>query len=1018
MPRRTSRAPKQVFTRVPKANLKNRQKLDALAIAGQQVTERPGIRRSRLGELEDSSDDGRTGYRAQRANKRRRIEGHDEDNDIEQGSDSDGNTWQLGAVDSGADSDLDSNEAMNESDEERFADFVFGGSKSGGDCRGQSKRNRRRNAADQPDTDTNLTSINLSENIDDLAGPWSKGIKEAEDEQDSLGEEAVDLATALDMNEAEEQLKENVQKSQYEKDQTSSISEHSRGSQTSSASGSGVDSEEEEGGDTDEISNNDTDNADDGKESTFSFSDDDAEDIGNHIKLQNFVESLKKDESPDSSRARANFKNLPDEPSPFGVRPSQKLTVADILPTITDSRLRQSLKVLHNNKDDEGSSYRKGVPGKLAPPLAKRQQDQLDRSAAYEKSKETLNRWIDTVKHNRRADHLSFPLSSPNALARLGSKELLPTSQSQPITSLEHAIQNIMKDSGLGSVNGKTEEDQIQALEQLEERKMPIDEVHARRAELRRQRDLMFREEKRARRIKKIKSKAYRRVHRKVRDKEAQLERQAMAEAGLLNSEDEREQNDRRRAEERMGARHRESKWAKAAKASGKTNWDVEAKSGITDIARRDEELRRKIEGRSMRHHDTASAESSSSSDRDDSEFDSDDEGTQRLKRSLAAIDEANDPIPPNSNLASMKFMQRAEAGRKATNDADMVQLREHLTEDLKEQRSDIDDTATKGRQRFGPRNDIAQPTKAQRTQANEFEAPLSENDSDGSLVSGEEDRVESLTKPVSTRPKTPLKRKGIVINPKASQTASRDLDTFYSPWLADTSKSRKIANDDILQINIEGHAGSNSRIQPTPPATTSGRPKSKNLQPSTSSHTEMTTQWSESESENGNDVLSAPEPYMTQEQLVRAGFAGDDVENDFAKEKEELVQEEGDQVIDNTLPGWGSWTGEGTSKREQKRAKGRFVTTVKGVDPQKRKDAKLDRVLINEKKVKKVSKQNGKYLASELPFPYASRQQYERAIRMSLGPEWNTKNTFQDATKPRVLIKQGIIRPMERPMV
>jgi U3 small nucleolar RNA-associated protein 14 len=61
---------------------------------------------------------------------------------------------------------------------------------------------------------------------------------------------------------------------------------------------------------------------------------------------------------------------------------------------------------------------------------------------------------------------------------------------------------------------------------------------------------------------------------------------------------------------------------------------------------------------------------------------------------------------------------------------------------------------------------------------------------------------------------------------------------------------------------------------------------------------------------------------------------------------------------------------------------------------------------------------QNTKYLASQLPFPFETKQQYERSLRLPVGPEWTTKETFQDATTPRVLIKQGIIRPMEKPLV
>lgn len=59
---------------------------------------------------------------------------------------------------------------------------------------------------------------------------------------------------------------------------------------------------------------------------------------------------------------------------------------------------------------------------------------------------------------------------------------------------------------------------------------------------------------------------------------------------------------------------------------------------------------------------------------------------------------------------------------------------------------------------------------------------------------------------------------------------------------------------------------------------------------------------------------------------------------------------------------------------------------------------------------------QNDKFMASQLPHPYESRLQYERALRLPVGPEWMTKETFQEATKPRVIIKQGIIAPIAKP--
>ncbi|KAI5302782.1 Serine/threonine-protein kinase [Ascosphaera pollenicola] len=55
---------------------------------------------------------------------------------------------------------------------------------------------------------------------------------------------------------------------------------------------------------------------------------------------------------------------------------------------------------------------------------------------------------------------------------------------------------------------------------------------------------------------------------------------------------------------------------------------------------------------------------------------------------------------------------------------------------------------------------------------------------------------------------------------------------------------------------------------------------------------------------------------------------------------------------------------------------------------------------------------------SEEEAHPFESRQQYERSLRLPVGPEWTTKTTFQDATKPRVMLKQGIIKPLEKPLV
>lgn len=71
--------------------------------------------------------------------------------------------------------------------------------------------------------------------------------------------------------------------------------------------------------------------------------------------------------------------------------------------------------------------------------------------------------------------------------------------------SLEHDLSNILTQYGYEESNQKKKEEQ-----QLESRQLTREEIRAKQAELAKMRSLMFFAEKKAKRIKKIKSKSYR----------------------------------------------------------------------------------------------------------------------------------------------------------------------------------------------------------------------------------------------------------------------------------------------------------------------------------------------------------------------------------------------------------------------------------------------------------------------------------------------------------------------------
>ena len=68
------------------------------------------------------------------------------------------------------------------------------------------------------------------------------------------------------------------------------------------------------------------------------------------------------------------------------------------------------------------------------------------------------------------------------------------------------------------------------------------------------------------------------------------------------------------------------------------------------------------------------------------------------------------------------------------------------------------------------------------------------------------------------------------------------------------------------------------------------------------------------------------------------------------------------------------------------------------------RKDAALRHVIISEKRNKKASK----FTTAGVPFPFKTREQFERSLRNPLGLEWNTAASHAQQVEPRVRTVRG----------
>lgn len=958
MPGRKSHG--QPLLKNPKVRNKSKSRsLSALSIASQLAPEKIKIRQHRLGTQEGSSKIKRRHRDTNNEDEeeeedqiiKRQRKGHTKTTsnelDLDEGSDSEGNEWKLGQVDTDDDSDLDSDEAFGESDEERFDGFAFSGSKK------------------KPKKKSSRTRTNdLNEEDPDDSGSQT-------DESD-LGEGAVDLATILDDEFLGSDTEITQGPSSERKKHNSADRRHSD------------DNSDDESEDDSELSS-----SDDGVD--YAEDRDDNLDPTKVVALQNLISNLSQNIEPyahDNKNSNLGYDQT--LPSNFGVVSNQKLTLDDLgLPTVVDPHLKKSLKILDPNE--------KKNTGKLEVPLEKRQQDRIDRSVAYDKSKETLNRWIDTVKLNRRSEHITFPLADHGLASAKSNIELAPINPLKPHNDLETTIQSILEESGLATVDGKNDEDHLLEFEELETNKMSLEEIKSRTHQFRMARELLFREEARSKRIKKIKSKSYRKVHRKQREKLARLEQQNQ-EDGTGPIEDELDSLDRRRAENRMRARHKGSKWSKAMKETGRSIWDKDVRSEIAEMASRDEELRKRIEGKKIRKEFEDSDASDTSNDTDD-----ENSGIEELSKAQKNLQDFNsssqteliDKSIPGARLANMEFMQKASLALKKKNDAIIEEIRREIdgksSDELSEEDGDI------GRRVFGQYTE-KQAENPTFIPPSELEEVISSNVGEESV---------NLT-PIETEPIVSLKsrQKKQLRNSWNSKELGKNLDALQDPeggaWSILPSKTNGTINSASLKrskkrdmVNVD-ELDLSKTVSISKQNKLSGPKKSKKSS-------------EDSDSDSTHSV-----PLTHDQELIRRAFAGADVVGEFEVEKRQTVIDEGDKTIDQTLPGWGNWVGEGISKKELKRNRNRFVSTSEGVKAHKRKDATLERVIINEKKVKK----NSKYLASSLPHPFESRSQYERALRLPIGPEWTTKQTFQDATKPRILLRQGIITPILKPLL
>lgn len=277
----------------------------------------------------------------------------------------------------------------------------------------------------------------------------------------------------------------------------------------------------------------------------------------------------------------------------------------------------------------------------------------------------------------------------------------------KPENKLESAVHTLLQQANLTDSNMAQKEDQA-----LEAQDLSIEEIAARRAALRQQRELMFRAEARAKRVAKIKSKTFRKLARKRQERaggEVDPDRMDPDEAG-----EEREKLERATAVERATLRHgaRNGRWARDVGGDGGEIEDRRrAKEDMLDIKER---LQRKIMGRD---------DGEVSSEEDEEETGEEDEEAIKTRAfdQLAGLDAKEPNEELGKGIMNMEFMRKARER----------ELR-GLAEDEKELRREIEmfsDEGSEAEAEDGEKGEGAEKAQMIRVDGNEgrmvFSGPI-----------------------------------------------------------------------------------------------------------------------------------------------------------------------------------------------------------------------------------------------------------------------------------------------------
>ncbi|KAJ2799795.1 hypothetical protein H4R20_004292, partial [Coemansia guatemalensis] len=949
--------------------------------------------------------------------------------------------YKLGEIDSEDDEEIDSDEAFNDSDEERFRSYRLG---SGGKATGSARSVRFE--GDDSDDDEEHSESDLEEMDEDEGGAG-----------------LVDLSEMLDAGSSDD---EDPADGKSNKGKGADAAESGLNVATDDSNDS--DDDAFHGFDSDTSADSEDSAAEDSADSAIDASGDDAEKLK---KLDGFVTSISARAPKHRFVSEAGGGTVENENTVGSGMHARGVTLGldDLLGVLGDDSAQtedggeeksaREMRVLREQVRAMEKTAKRSGSGVVSAPIPKRLQDQMDRKAAYAQTKKSISEWQAAVDANRAAEHLTFPMNDPG-VRQVTTRAMVGDKTTK--TAMEEQIQDILAQSGM------TDEQQRQ-YEELELKQLSLEEVRTRQRDLRMMRELMFRSERKAKRTAKIKSKAYRRILKKDKDraKEQALDRMKEDDPEMYEMVVEKLAKDR--AEERITLRHKNTgKWAKAM---AKRSHDVDTQQALRDQLSQHDALKRKIYDIGS-DEEVSDYEAGKTTRAEDGQSDSDNDASfasikgRALDKLSAEAATADDEIPadaPHKALFGMKFMQNAMQRKheQASRDAQMMR------DEFEALEADVDDD---GRVVSVNRSSAQAAAAANNTKVENAGAPgrmsfggglkkrvqgdLSAVDDDATLQNHTESGSanDQATKRVRLNDAGQVAQvasggghrvhlSGPLSVDAVAKSSSReasgmdtDIDTARNPWLdesATAASNQRSANSKQLSKESTKLDKLSAKLREKRHDAASGKAESsqnvlldmnqplllaKSKTRDSNSDDEQTSDEEAIKLEHIDAKSNAEKKLkaktFSQRELVEQAFAEDDVvEAEFAAEKEAEMELDAPKTEDLTIPGWGSWGGAGLQPKKNKVI--RKPVPGSGIEKSSRRDAKMGSVIINHRQLKTANK----YYASNVPFPFTTSEQYEATMRMPLGKEWNTTKSHSKMIKPRVMAKAGrIIDPLSIP--